>query len=365
MIEVDFDSVAETLVKECMRVKADETIMLSGGVYCFELLEDIAVHIARQKAYSVIIPTTDRMQRRILLEVDTDFLEKPPKPLMEIVDFIDGRINVDYYEDPRMLQSVPEERIGRQRQASRHLIDKLLARKVRWTGMGFPTQEKADMYGIDFEMFHDMFWRAVMTDYSSMHEKGKKLVHVLKDASEVRVTTEKTDLVFSLEGRPIYIDDGVISEEDLKIGDIGNNLPAGEVFCAPVEVSCKGRAFFDEAYYKGEKIRGIDAVFEKGKMVTVLCGENENLFKEALDHAHGEKDMIGEFGIGLNPEVREVTGYVLTDEKIIGSIHLALGENRGFGGMNESSLHWDLVMMHPSVEVDGILIMEEGVLNVA
>lgn len=360
MIKVDFDSVAEAIVRECMRVKAEETILVSGGLFCLELLEDIAVAIAKQKAYYLMVPYTDRMQKRLYLETDINFMGKPSKPFLEIVNFIDGRISLDTMKDPRVLQNVPEERIGAQRQGSMPINKRMIERKIRWTGMGYPTEEKADMFGIDFEKFYDMFWEAVMTDYNCMHEQGKRIADVLENASHVRVYTDKTDLEFSVEGRPVYIDDGVISEEDIHIGDIGNNLPAGEVFCAPLEHSGEGRAFFDAAFYKGEKITGIDAVFKKGKMVNVSCEENEKLFKEALAHAHGGKDIIGEFGIGLNPEVKEVTGYVITDEKIIGSIHIALGENRGFGGENESSLHWDLVMMHPTVEVNSVVIMEEG-----
>lgn len=363
MITVDFDSIAETIVTECMRVKPGETIQVSGGLFCFELIEDIVVAIAKQNAYVVIMPSTDRLMKRLLLETDAAFLETPSKPAMEMAHFIDGQICIESLQDPRVLQTVPEERIGAQRQGRKLVNDVLRERKVRWTGMGFPTKEKADLFGIEYAVFHDMFWKAVTTDYATMYEKGKRFADVLKDAA-IHITTDKTDLTFSLTGRPVLIDDGIISEEDLQTGDIGNNLPAGEVFCAPVESSAEGRAFFDVAFYKGKKITGINASFEKGILVDVSCEENEDVFKEVLAHAHGDSKVIGEFGIGLNPEVNQPTGYVITDEKIIGSIHIALGENREFGGQNESSLHWDLVMMHPTVEVDGTVIMEAGKIQV-
>jgi aminopeptidase len=360
MIKVDLDSVAETLVVQCMRVKPGEIIWVAGGLFCFELLEDLAVAISRQNAYFVLTPYTDRLTKRLLLEPDINFLETPPKSSMELAGCVDGQISLDRIEDPRIFQSVPEERIGAQRKSRIAINNILLERKVRWTGMGYPTPEKAEMYGVRYEEFHDMFWKAVTTDYQDLYTRGKAVVDILRKGNTVSITTEKTDLEFQVAGRPVYIDDGVISEEDISMGDIGNNLPAGEVFCAPIESSAQGRAYFDVAFYKGEKITGIDCVFKKGKVVSVTCEENEDLFKGVLSHSHGQKDVIGELGIGLNPEVTRPTGYVITDEKIIGTIHIALGENREFGGENESSLHWDLVMMHPTVKVDGTIIMEDG-----
>jgi aminopeptidase len=359
MMKVDFNSVAKTIVTQCMRVTQGETILLSGGLYCWELLEDIAVAIAQQSAFYIISPHTDKLNTRVLTEADPEFLRETPPYMKEIAHLIDGQIGIDQLKDPRALQNVPEERLGARKQASRPIQDILVERKVRWTGMGFPTPEKAKLYGVPYEMFHDVFWKAVDADYKKMYTTGKEIVNTLKD-SKVRITTDKTDLEFSLANRPIFIDDGIISEEDISIGDVGNNLPAGEVFCAPVEVSAHGRAFFDAAFYKGKKISGIDIQFNKGKLQDVSCDKNEDLFKDVLKNSHGKKDVIGEFGIGLNPEVKNLTGYTIMDEKIIGSIHIALGENRGFGGTNESSLHWDLVMMCPTIEADGKIIMEEG-----
>ncbi len=359
MIKVDFDSVAETMVRECMRVSPGEAILVSGGAGCLELLENLAVAIAKERAYHLLLVYTDRLQKRLLLETEISFLGTPSRLLRRIVNFIDGRIVIDSSQDPRTLQEVPEGRIGAQRRAGMPLNDTLRKRKVRWIGMGYPTREKAEIFGIDYEMFHDMFWKGVTIDYKKLHEQGKKLAETIRNA-RVRIRTEKTDLEFSLKERPVLIDDGIISEEDMQMDDVGSNLPAGEVFCSPVENSVEGEAFFEEAFYKGEKITGIHCVFERGKLKRVSCEKNEHLFKEVLANAQGDKDVVGEFGIGLNPEIDKVTGYVLTDEKIIGSIHIALGENREFGGRNESSLHWDLVMMHPTVEVDGEMIMEEG-----
>lgn len=122
MIKVDFDSVAETMVRECMRVSPGEAILVSGGAGCLELLENLAVAIAKERAYHLLLVYTDRLQKRLLLETETTFLETPSKLLHKIVNFIDGRIVIDSSQDPRTLQEVPEERIGAQRRAG-HAIE--------------------------------------------------------------------------------------------------------------------------------------------------------------------------------------------------------------------------------------------------
>ncbi|MBU7040366.1 MAG: aminopeptidase, partial [Theionarchaea archaeon] len=117
MIKVDLDSVAETIVTQCMRVKPGEVIWVAGGLFCFEFMEDLAVAISRQNAHFVLTPYTDRLSKRLLLEPDIDFLEHPPRSSMELARFVDGQIFLDRTEDPRIFQSIPEERIGAQRKS--------------------------------------------------------------------------------------------------------------------------------------------------------------------------------------------------------------------------------------------------------
>ncbi len=361
MIEVNLNEVSEKIVEKCMGVKEDEVIMLKGGIHNFELVENMAVDIRKKGAFPVVSADTDRMNKRTIEEVDINYLEKTREYYLRWLDDVDGVISLDSRKDPRIFSELPEDKIGATRRANRPIRDKFNEEKIRWTGMGYPTEEKAKMYGIEYGKFWNMFWKAIDTDYDRIRDDGEQLAEVLREGDTVHITSDKgTDLTFSIGERRILVDDGVISQEDIKRGDVGNNLPCGEVFCAPLEDSADGEAVFDLAYYRGNRIEDIHAVFEEGKLVEVDAEVNEEIFKRVLENSQGAKDVIGEFGIGINPEVNQAIGYTITDEKIIGSIHIAIGENRMFGGRNESTLHWDLVMMAPSFSINGEIVMDGG-----
>ncbi len=364
MLYVDMEKIAKKVVNQCMNIKEDEIILVKGGLHNFELVENIAVNVRKKGAFPVIMTDTDRLRKRILEEVDVEHLKKTPSYYLKWLGDIDGVIGIDSQLDPRTLSQLPEEKVGASRVGKREINNQFREEKIRWTGIGYPTREKAEMFGIEFEEFWNMLWKALDTDYEELKERGEKLGDRLRGGDKVRITSDKgTDLEFSIKNRHILVDDGVISQADIESGDVGNNLPCGEVFCAPIEDSASGRAYFDLAFYRGNKIKGIDAVFKDGRLMETEAEENGQLFQQVLENSQGDKDMIGEFGIGINPEVKRAIGYTITDEKILGSIHIAVGENRMFGGKNESTLHWDLVMMRPSFEIDGKPVMENGVIS--
>jgi len=361
MLDVDMEEVAEKIVKKCMRVRDNEVILINGGIHNFELVENIAVDVRKAGAFPVVMARTDRLEKRIIEEVDIEYLERTKEYYLRWLEDIDGLINVDSYEDPRSMSRLPEEKVGATRKANRPINDKFQEEKIRWTAMGYPTREKAETYGIEYDEFWDMFWKAVNTDYDLIRGNGEKIADKLRSGRQIHITSEKgTDLKFDIGDRRVIVDDGIISQEDIDDGTVGNNLPCGEVFVAPIEETANGKVYFDLAFYRGNRIEGISAEFKDGKLTDIEAEENGELFKEVLENSQGDKDVIGEFGIGTNPEVTKAIGYTITDEKIIGSIHIAVGENRMFGGKNESTLHWDLVMLGPSFEVDGTAVMDQG-----
>jgi aminopeptidase len=132
------------------------------------------------------------------------------------------------------------------------------------------------------------------------------------------------------------------------------------VFLAPVEESVNGIAIIETTFNKGMKISDLRLEFRKGQLVKVQATKGVKAFDMAMESAHGDKDIIGEFGIGINPNVTDLVGHPLIDEKVAGTVHIALGENRDFGGQNSSDLHWDMIIKNPTVKIDGDFLIRNG-----
>jgi leucyl aminopeptidase (aminopeptidase T) len=182
----------------------------------------------------------------------------------------------------------------------------------------------------------------------------------MRGASSVHITSPKgTDVTLRVDGRPLDLDVGVVSEA-AKL----SNLPAGEVCLAPLETEANGTVVFDLAFWNGVRIEDLETRFENGVCHPLRAATGFETFVGVLKNATGAADSIAELGIGLNPAVGEPCGYMLTDEKILGTIHIAVGESLFLGGVNDSSLHWDLLVMEPTVTVDGVVLLDRGDLRV-
>ena len=146
----------------------------------------------------------------------------------------------------------------------------------------------------------------------------------------------------------------------------GDNVPMGEVFMAPVRESLNGWIKFDyPAIRSGKEVTDIELKFENGKCIEAKASKNEDFLKEMLN-TDENASYVGEFGIGMNPKVNRFTKDLLFDEKMGGTIHLALGaaykEN---GGGNDSALHWDIVkdMKKAKIILDGKVIQDKAKWN--
>ncbi|MBW3011195.1 aminopeptidase, partial [Candidatus Woesearchaeota archaeon] len=168
--------------------------------------------------------------------------------------------------------------------------------------------------------------------------------------------TEKgTDFTFSIKDRPLFLDTGIFDSQ----GTLGN-LPAGEVAFAPIEDSANGVLIVDGSMDPIGKLKDdLKLKFTDGKVVSVEGPDADKLNK----FLNNEKNRnIAEFGIGTNPKAK-ITGNVLEDEKVMGTIHIAIGSNTNFGGKNKANVHFDGIVMKPTVLADGLCTMKDGEFN--
>ncbi|MDQ7798240.1 MAG: aminopeptidase [Candidatus Edwardsbacteria bacterium] len=206
----------------------------------------------------------------------------------------------------------------------------------------------------------DMMTRTLDVDYRRMESEGRRLCSILNGAREVNIkTTLGTDLTFSVKGRRAEPDTGIIP------GPGGfTNLPAGEVYLAPVEGTAQGRLVVDGSIGDtGILKKPIEIAISRGFAVGMKGGREAKKLWEMLSK-HGKNAFnVAEFGIGINPRAK-ITGNILEDEKALTTIHIALGDNSGFGGKVSVPSHQDGIVRDPSVWVDGKLLMEKGKLKI-
>ncbi|WP_223066305.1 aminopeptidase [Paenibacillus caui] len=208
----------------------------------------------------------------------------------------------------------------------------------------------ATMPGITEDMFLE---GAIAADYTQVKALTEKVTELLTHSSKVRIEKDGYSLEFSIDGRAGVPSTGMYLEP----GQSGN-LPSGEAYIAPVEGSASGQIRIDGSIAGiGKLSTPIVLTIEQGRLVSAEGGEEADKLLRMLGEGDGRQ--LGEFGIGTNDKAR-ITGVVLEDEKVYGTIHVAFGSNNTFGGVVAAGVHIDCVVGKPDVYLDDKLIMEKG-----
>ena len=205
----------------------------------------------------------------------------------------------------------------------------------------------------------DMVSRMLAADYDAIADRCKRVAAVLTEGEEVHITTAAgTDVTLSISGRSGISDDG-----DLGRPGAFGNLPAGEAFIAPVEGRTNGRIVFDGSIWPiGLLERPLVVEIENG-YATELSGPRAAEFRSLLEPFGRDAFAVAELGIGTHDGAR-LGGNVLEDEKILGTVHVAFGDNHSFGGNVRVASHQDGIVLSPTVRVDGRVLIEGGELRV-
>jgi len=370
---------AEAIVNG-MNLKRGEAVFVTGGVHSQELLEEIGLFCYKRGAIPLISATSDSFKARIFEEVPKEILAITPKHLLAAVKEVDAYITVEPYSDPSVMTRQPIDKVSAS-QEGRVPIRKALygeetGKGKKWTYAAWPTREAAKFYGVSYEDLERLTIEGMMVPSSLLKKNCAELARRLKGKDEVHVTdTKGTDFVCKIKERRLNEEDGVVDDHDIAMNDLGNNLPAGELFIAPHETVGKGTIYCPVTIDRlsNKLIKDVTLHFKDGKLLLNECTAKTNQdvmiesFKRCMAIDKKEKEIrttnIAELGIGCNPAIDEAIGYILTDEKIGGSVHVAFGNNLGYGGTSKSSMHWDFVT-HPSATIEvvstGEIIMKDG-----
>jgi aminopeptidase len=260
-------------------------------------------------------------------------------------------------ENTRALAGIDPERLARAARGRRPLREQALKR--RWCATLWPTHAGAQQAGMNLADFEAFVERALFLDqpdpvrsWCELHDFQAGLIERLAGAGELRIEAAGTDLALSVKGRTWVNSDGK------------RNMPSGEVFTGPHEASANGRIRFGiPSSPAGLDVAGVELEFRDGLVVAAAAARGEDYLQRALATDEGAR-RLGEIGIGTNFGIDRPIGATLFDEKIGGTVHLALGRSYPeTGGKNESALHWDLICdLRPGgrLTADGEVLVQDG-----
>jgi aminopeptidase len=342
---------ARLLVGRSIDAQAGDQVLVATTPEARALAEELSRELAERGAYALT-----RIAFGGLFPLDVAWIEAAPPELAlglaplerEVVDRVDGAIFVLAPEDPpRDAEVSPEARRALRAQLTAYRA-RGRAGLVREVRCDFPTPYFARQAGLSLAEYEDVFYASCLRDWDAEGERMRPVLERFDRAEHVRIAGAATDMTLSLAGRKGAIDDGHA------------NVPGGEVYYSPVEDSAEGEVRFD---FRSGKVDGARLVFRDGEVVDASADDGEDYLHQALDTDAGSR-RLGELGLGCNEGITQHLHNVLFDEKMAGTIHLALGA--GFpriGGRNESALHWDLVKDMRAggrLYCDGELVQEDG-----
>lgn len=354
MYQPNYERIAQKIVRESLRVQPGEQVLLYTRHDAVPYSELIAGEVSAVGGVATMVLHSDNLRHAQLTDSLIETLHLPERPLVEALLTADYNVTVGLLRgDPNRFRDLPIERARAFNERRMAASDAIYRPGGKWLGTDYPTRQMAEVYGIPWEQFFEMYWRAMDLDYTSLRERAARLVELLEQTDSVHITTPHgTDLRLRRGNRSIHKDDGTVIDYA--------NLPSGEVYFAPLEGSAEGRVIYDTVFHEGQRIHDLEFRFEGGVGTPVGASDGFEIFLDHWNSHTGGKEHIGEMGIGINSEIRTPTGYLLTDEKVMGTVHLALGDNEFIGGTNRSSLHWDMLLLQPTVTLDHHLLLDRG-----
>jgi aminopeptidase len=280
------------------------------------------------------------------------------------IEFVDAIVTVWAESNTRALSRVPPERHQRLIASSRRLAkrrwERIAAGELRWCGVVFPTAAHAQDAEMSLDEYEQFVFRACHVEgtedpvahWNGVSDELHRRAEVLGEAREIRIVGPDTDLRLGVEGRKWQPADGRY------------NMPDGEVYTSPHEAATEGEIRFTfPALFRGREVEDIRLRFEGGKVVAAEAARGLEFLEALLEVDDGAR-RLGEVAFGLNYEIDRFTNNTLFDEKIGGTMHVALGSAfEELGGRNTSALHWDLVCdlrADGEVYADGELVWQAG-----
>lgn len=344
---------AKLLVDYSLEVKAGENVVISGSTEAQDFIEAIYQEVVLRGANPILKLSLPNLAPFFYKHATKSQLENYPQYIETMVKSAQKYIGIDTEFNSRELSGVDSDKITKREEVMRPISNYIVNErdKIWRCTIGYPCASLAQDAGMSLSDYEDFVFGACLQDWKRLSEEIDRILNKFKQGRKVHLIGEGVDLKFDIKGSLAKADKG---EE---------NMPGGEIFMAPVRESAEGYIKFDyPSIRSGNEVVGIELEFKKGKAVKIKAEKNEEFLKSMLT-VDENASYIGELGIGCNPKITKFTNNLLFDEKIGGTIHLAMGmaykEN---GGGNDSAIHWDIVkdMNKAQIVLDGKVVQSNG-----
>jgi aminopeptidase len=355
---------ADLLVNYSLELGPGQIVRIDGATVAAPLATEIYRHALEAGAHPRtrielegldVIAVRDSSDEQLTFVSEVDRFE---------VENVDAIVTIWADRNTRSLSQADPQRVSRRIASRRTLINRFWERidegKARWVGTRFPTDAHAQDAEMSLAEYEDFVysachvqgdqdpvahWRAVSVELNARARE-------LETVRELRIVGPDTDLSLNVEGRSWLAADGKL------------NMPDGEIFTSPVETETEGEIRFSfPAIFQGRGVEDVRLRFEGGRVVHAEAAEGDDYLQSLLDMDEGSR-ILGEVAFGMNYEVDRFTRDILFDEKIGGTLHLAVGSSfKKLGGQNESGLHWDMICdlrADGEIYADGELVWKAG-----
>ncbi|MFL5844756.1 MAG: aminopeptidase [Solirubrobacteraceae bacterium] len=356
-MSIDAARFADLLTGYCLDVKPGQTVLVRSSVAAQELLLELQRAILEREAWPFLRVELPGETAAFLEHARDVHLDTKPKLAVDEAKRADATLGIQAPTDLFELEGADPRKMARMAKARTEIRERMMEK--RWCTTLWPTEAAAARAGMTFIDFCAVVERALFLDqpdpvaaWGGLSAFQAQLIDRLGPAREIRIESEGTDLTLSVKGRAWVNSDG------------RRNMPSGEVFTGPVETSAEGTIRFDiPSGPPGRAVSGVEMTFRGGEVVAARAEQGDEHLQAALATDDGAR-RLGELGIGTNFGIDRPIGAILFDEKIGGTVHLAIGrsypETRG---TNTSAVHWDMICdlrKGGRITADGEVVQQDG-----
>lgn len=363
MADPRVEGVARILVDYSVNVQPGQFVQIEGTPEGTPLILAVYQRVLERGGHPWLQLGLDEAAEIFFKVAGDEQLDHVPNIARQLVEQVDAAISIWTEINTKALTNVDPAKQSRRQAARRPLRERFLERaakkELRWTGTAYPTHAFAQDAEMSLREFEDFVYGAALVHepdpiaaWQAISTEQQRLIDWLVDKDQVRLLGPDTDLTLSIKGRSWLNCDG------------HENFPDGEIFTGPIEDSVNGHVRFTyPACTGGREVEDVRLWFEDGKVVKATAAKNEGFLLTMLDTDEGAR-YLGEFAFGTNQGVQRFTKNILFDEKIGGTVHMAVGT--GYpesGSLNRSAIHWDMICdlrQGGEVWVDGELFARDG-----